>query len=109
MSNSLDFNIFCNELTLIEQGLCTGEIKYFCPKMETLYKYGMPVDALDDIIGDVVSTVQSNKQPTEKQLRKLLRGLKRFQKGYTVDVSKQIDELENYISESFACVNKKKE
>lgn len=109
MSNLLDFHTFCHELTLIEQGLCTGEIKYFCPKMETLYKYGMPVDALDDIIEDVLNAVQSNKHPTEKQLRKLLRGLKRFQKGYTVDVSKQIDELENHISESFACANEKKE
>ena len=102
-------NTLCQELVHIEQQICTGEIQYYCPKMETLYKYGMPVDAFDDIIGDVVSTMQSNKQPTEKQLRKLLRGLNRFQKGYTVDVSKQIDELENYISESFACANEKKE
>lgn len=106
---TLKLQELCNNLVIIEQGLCTGEIKYFCPKMETLYKYGMPVDAFDDIIGDVVSTMQSNKQPTEKQLRKLLRGLNRFQKGYTVDVSKQIDELENYISESFACADEKKE
>lgn len=106
---TLKLQELCNNLVIIEQGLCTGEIKYFCPKMETLYKYGMPVDALDDIIGDVITTVQSNNQPTEKQLRKLLRGLKRFQKGYTVDVSKQIHELETHISESFACANEKKE
>lgn len=89
----------CREIAEIEEKLYMGQIDFEYGKCMSAMKPGHPAEILDEILAIIGWDVYAKKVPALDKVKETIDGLKTYQQTFSVDISKQITALEQYVSE----------